>query len=345
MTRWAIYHLAALELYLFVIPFAVAPIVLTALVRGARRGATSEGAFVSAFLTVNAALLLVAAAFTSTPWGYVRLHERYLFYVAPLWLIVLGVWLSRGLPRPLASTATGVVLAVALPAILPFGLIADDIVYDLVASALWSAAWTFLESFPLVDGTRALALTVVALALATAALPRRLWPLLPVAVVSGFLVTQALAWEREIDEARQVERAEDPNPDWVDDAVSEGSQTVKVYVEPATCPSAGLSQEALFLTEFFNASVDRAASIGNALADGLPLERVGIGSRGRVVSEGARPLVADYVVTQPGVALAGRRVAEGTPAGLVLWKTGAKVRVADATRNGDLRVGANCAFG
>ena len=59
--------------------------------------------------------LLVVAAFTSTPWGYDRLHDRYAFYLLPLWLIVFVVWLADGLPRPLVAAAIGVVLALVLP--------------------------------------------------------------------------------------------------------------------------------------------------------------------------------------------------------------------------------------
>ena len=46
-------------------------------------------------------------------------------------------------------------------------------------------------------------------------------------------------------------------------------------------------------------------------------------------SEETRKLVADYVVTQPQIHLAGRRIARGTGAGLVLWRTGGAVRLAD----------------
>jgi hypothetical protein len=49
------------------------------------------------------------------------------------------------------------------------------------------------------------------------------------------------------------------------------------------------------------------------------------------------PLVADYVFTQPGIRLAGSRVAEGTAAGLVLWRVGGPVRVVGAASDEELR--------
>ena len=67
VAKWVVYHLADIELYLAVIPFAVAPIVLTRLVRSGRAGSIVDSAFASLFLTVNATGLLVVAAFSSMP--------------------------------------------------------------------------------------------------------------------------------------------------------------------------------------------------------------------------------------------------------------------------------------
>jgi hypothetical protein len=340
--KFVVYHLAGLELYLFVVPFAVAPIVLRELVRAARRGSTREGAFLAAFLTVNAVLLLVAAAFASTPFGYYELHDRYLFYVAPLWLVVFATWLSRGLPRPYLWTATGVLLALALPAIPPYGLIAGDIVVEYVPSALWSGVWTFLDGYPLVDGRRAFAAAVIVLAVATVAVPRRIWPVLPALVVAGFLLGGALAWQRVVDAPADFGVAAEANRGWVDDAVPEGASTTKLYLASQRCPWEELTRQALFLTEFFNASIGRVASIGNATPDGLPLEVVHVGPAGRLVLERGGPLVADYVVTQPGIELRGRRIRVGTAAGLVLWETQGAVRLADPRLRAADLVTADC---
>jgi hypothetical protein len=330
VTRLVVYHLAGLEMYLFVVPFAVAPIVVNDLLRAARRGSLREGAFVAAFLTVNAFLLLIAAAFASTPFGWRALHDRYLFYVAPLWFVVLGTWLSRGLPRPFLWTATGVVLALALPAVTPYGLFVGDSVVEYVPTALWSGAWEFLDGYPLVDGRRALAATVVVLAVAAAAVPRRLWTVLLAMVVVGLLLGAVVAWERVADVPEEFVVADDGPRAWVDDAVPDGSSTTKVYLAAPECGWTELPRHAFFLTEFFNASVDRAASIGDAGPDGLPLDRVDVGPGGQLRLTDGTPLVADHVVTQPGIELEGRRVAVGTGAGLVLWETRGAVRLVDA---------------
>ena len=50
-----------------------------------------------------------------------------------------------------------------------------------------------------------------------------------------------------------------------------------------------------------------------------------------------KPLVADYVVTQPELTLRGRRITRATGAGLVLWETRGQVALADASlRESDL---------
>ena len=68
MLKWVVYHIADIEVYLAVIPLAVAPIVLWRLLRGGRAG-EREASFAALFLSANAVGLLVVAAFTSTPWG------------------------------------------------------------------------------------------------------------------------------------------------------------------------------------------------------------------------------------------------------------------------------------
>ena len=73
MAKWTIYHAADLELYLAVIPFAVAPVVLWHLLARGRAGGSREAAFAVSFITINLGFLLVAGAFSSLPYGYDRL--------------------------------------------------------------------------------------------------------------------------------------------------------------------------------------------------------------------------------------------------------------------------------
>ncbi len=99
IVKWIAYLLTDLEVYLAIVPIAVAPIVISRLWRRGREGSRQAAAFVAAFAMVNGGMLFVTAAFSSTVFGFDRLHDRNLFYLAPLWLVVLGVWLADGLPK------------------------------------------------------------------------------------------------------------------------------------------------------------------------------------------------------------------------------------------------------
>lgn len=336
VAEFVLYHLAAWEVYLFVVPFVVAPTMVAQMVGAARRGDRRDGAFVAVFLTVNAILLLIVAAFASSPYGYEVLHDRYLFYVAPLWFTAFAVWLSRGLPRPRTWTAVGVVLALSLPAITPFGLIGGNVVFESVPTALWTWVWNQVEGTPHLDGRRVLGLLVVVLTVVTVALPRRLWPALPIVVLAGLLYGSGLAWDREVDVPPDFRLADRGNRTWIDDALPRGALVTKMYVSPPSCPYGEATREALFLAEFFNESVDRVVHIGPAISDGLPQDRVDVRPDGSLTVPSGAPLRTAYVLAPPELRLEGRQIAQGTGARLGLWATGGTVRLANSTRIAEL---------
>src|SRR5262249_41534805 len=86
VARWALYHVAELDLYVGVAPFAA--LLLLALV--ARRLARPVQALVAASVALTVWLMLEVAAFASLP-SVDRVEERYVFYLAPLFLISLLV--------------------------------------------------------------------------------------------------------------------------------------------------------------------------------------------------------------------------------------------------------------
>lgn len=343
IVKWGAYHLADLEVYLAVVPLAVAPIVLWQLWRRGRAGLMGSAAFVAAFLTVNAGLLFVTAAFSSTEFGFDRLHDRNVFYLAPLWLIVLAIWISSGLPRPLVATAVGVAVTLVLPLVLPFRYIAGDVGVDVVPSALWARLDESLAG-EVVTARKLLMILVVVLLAAVVALPRRLRWALPVVIVAGFAITGPLAWERLIDaqENAVFEASGASNRSWIDDRLPPDARVTKLYLDSAGCPSSALTRHALYLSGFFNASVDRAAYIDTSIPDGLPIQRVDVGPGGRLLTSSGKPLVAEYIYTQPGIELVGQKLGGGTAANLVLWKTAGPVVVSGATTTAALRT-ADCA--
>ncbi len=176
---------------------------------------------------------------------------------------------------------------------------------------------------------------MVGLVAATFFLPRRIAVVaLPAAVAVTFAVTSYYAWQRMIEAPEDKVFAGGLARAWIDERVPGDVPVTKLYID-TTCGSA-LERHALFLTEFFNETVDRAVYVGDSVPDGLPIERVDVAPSGTLEQSG-NPLVADYVFTQPGIQLAGQRVAEGTNAGLVLWRVDGPVRVVGAASNAELR--------
>ena len=335
VAKWIVYHLADIEIYLAVIPLAVAPIVLTQLVRRGRAGAAVDSAFASLFLAANATGLLVVAAFTSTPWGYDRLHDRYAFYLLPLWLIVFVVWLADGLPRPFVAAATGVVLALVLPAVLPFRQLANEAGIDTVPGALWVWVEAQVAGPGPLSGSRLLAAFVIALLLAAFLLPRRAAGALAVAVLAVLLVTSALAWERLIDAPEDAVFAGGLERSWIDEARSRRTHASRSCTSTATAVRLSLATP----------SFSRRRSTRPWIAPRTSATRRRTASRSRewtsareerCSSRRTNRCIADYVFTQPGIELAGEKVATGTNAELVLWRTDGAVRVVGASSNAEV---------
>ena len=339
--RWLVYHLADLELYLAVVPVVVAPAALMTLVRRGRAGSVHEAAFAALFLAANVVGLLVVAVFASTEFGFDRLHDRNIFYLVPLWLVLLAVWLAAGLPRPRAALASGAILALALPVVLPFRHVSSEVGVDVVTSALWGRVQELTSDVPGLNGRRLLVLFVVVLVAAATALPRRYRLAFPAVVAAVLVTTAVLAWERQIDAPENAVFAGEFSGDrtWIDDALPADARVIKVYVD-TECGSA-LTRHALYLTEFFNSAVDRAAYIGDSVPDGLPIERVDVGPDGTLVLPSREPLVADHVYTQAVLELEGDRLATGTAAGLVLWRIDGPV-VARGARSNEGLARAGC---
>ena len=335
--KWFVYHLADFEIYLAVVPLAVTPIVLWSLLRQGRAGSERAGAFAGLFVSANVVGLLVVAAFNSTPYAYDRLHDRYAFYLLPLWLIVFVRWLADGLPRPLVATGIGAATALVLPAILPFRQLANEAGIDTVPGALWLRIESELSGPGPASGRAALAAFVLVALAAFVFLPARFRFALPVAVVAAFAAMAIPAWERIIEAPEDAVFAGGLERGWIDERVPDDAEVWKLYLESPRCPASALSRHSLFATEFFNASVDRAAYIGDSVPDGIPLPRVDVASGGRLLLEKGGQLEAAYVYTQPGIELDGWRVATGTAANLVLWRIDGPVRVLGAETNEDVR--------
>ena len=323
--RWSWRALAGLGLYLAVVPLVVAPTVLAALARAGRAGSRPAAAFVPLFLAVNLVLLLVVGAFSSTEFGIGYLHDRYLFYVVPLWIVATAVWAERRLSLGPLGLVAGALLVLAPLATLPTYLLNADggRRFDAIASAFPSEVAVHAgrpepERWWLIGaGLLALALVLV---LAHTRLPA--WVVLvPVAVV--FAVDAGFAWDARIEAARNVTFApmNAATVSWVDRAVPDGAEVATVV---GAVPVE--TRDALRLTEFFNGSIGPAYALGDGYAPTLASDHVRVGGGGVIVDD-LGELRADWVVAPRNLDLVGDVVAEGTVERLRLWRIRGPVRV------------------
>ena len=277
---------------------------------------------------MNVVLLLVVGAFSSTEFGIGFLHDRYLFYVVPLWVVATAVWAERRVPVGPVGLVAGALLVLAPLATLPTYLLNGDggRRFDAIAAGLPSevAARDGLQEPPrwwlVVAGVVAVVVVV-----SLTRLPRWL-VLVPVAVV--FALDAGLAWDLRIEAARNVTFApmNAATVSWVDRAVPDGASvamlTRGVPVE---------TRDALRLTEFFNGSIDAAYSLEGGYAPTLASTAVRIGAGGAVVSKTGR-VRADWVVAPDDLELDGDVASEGTVAGLRLWRVAGPLRVIEESR-------------
>jgi hypothetical protein len=344
VARWSWYTLGNLGLYVAVIPLVAAPAALADLWSRGREGSVRDASFLGLFVSVNVITVLIVAAFSSATFGGERLHDRYLFYVVPLWLVLFALWLVRGAAFSWRSLAVGTALSAALLATLPPRLLLRDtnLQFDAVATAVWARLRE-------VDATRPsvlrLLLVLAVLAALGAILVARRWPfalLVPVAAV--FVLNAVFVWQSRIHDA-DIRVFADDRPatwSWVDHAVPGDAEVSDVFVESGRCQPVNIG--AFRWTEFFNARITPVLRVGvpaDITTDG---RSVRIGADGIVRRLNGKPIATDYAVLPPGVAVTGRVIAHGTLANLQLWKVGGTLRFLDARSNADA-VAAACPEG
>jgi len=310
VARWLLYHVAELDLYLGVVPF-VATLVLLGLWRRLPR-------VTRPFLAATAALSLCFAvevsAFASLP-SVERIEERNLFYLAPLALIALLVWVDQGAPRPPLAAGAAAVLGAALPGVIPYErLIGVPSQSDtLMLLPLWRIheRWTV--------GLDDLATVTVVLAIAAAlgflVVPKRYAIVLPLGVLALFFAVQRPISAR-MEYASLGALAEgmnQPNRDWVDRATRGRGEVAVLW-------TGNTSRFSVWQNEFFSRSVGRVFHVGDELGGGLPTTRLALDRRTGVLRNAAgRTVDVPFLLTDGSATPAGRQVAADTKRGVFLY--------------------------
>jgi len=318
--KWVLFHVAELDLYLGIAPFA-ALLLLTLVGRSLDRPLRL---FLAAALPLTAWLLLEVGAFASalSP----RIQERNLFYVAPLFLIALLAWIERGMPRPPRAAAAAAVLAAALPGAIPYHRLIDTSAESDTLALL--PLWWLQET---VVGLDTIPVVVVAASVAIGLLFFSISPRYALVLPAVVLVWFAFATER-------IERFDHgfpkasvgalyqgitaPRRDWVDAAVGRNADVAFVF--PGTDPTH--HPDTLWENEFYNRSIGPVYDLRQPSMGGLPETRVTQRTDGVLLADG-QPVRHPYVLSEEAVPLAGAVVARDVGKGMVLRRTDGLVRI------------------
>jgi hypothetical protein len=313
IARFFLYHVAELDLYLGILPFAA----LLALWFAPRRPAAGARAFAAASLALSAWLLLEVSAFASA--SYVdRIEERNTFYLAPLALTAL---LGLSADGVITRRRRVLVLAAALAGIAPFFIpytrfISTSAVSDTFALLPW---WWVQDHFIDLQQVKWAALGVALLAGALfVLLPRRYALLLPALVAAYFVATSFVVENgrhglHETSVGSLYAGTHETHPDWIDRTV--GSHAAVAVLWTGTLPS----PYPVYENEFFSRSVRTVYDLYPAAPpDPLPEVPVRRLPNGELAS-GGKPVHAQYVLAPGTVALAGKLLVSD-PVGVDLYR-------------------------
>jgi hypothetical protein len=296
VAKWLLYHVAELDLALWFLPFAA----FLAL------AVSRRSPFLAATASLSVWLLLQVAAFASQ--HSLRIEERNVLYLFPLFLVALALWLER--PPPLRASVVAAGLAAALPVVIPY----DDLIgVSATSDTFGLLAWWEVHTWGI-----PLDLVWLAVGLAGIGVVALLWTSRLVALAAVGLLFALSSWAvevriREASIGSLFQGITNPQRDWIDRAVD--GEVAALYTGRS-------DYQIVFQNEFFSRSVGRVYHMGTPVPSGLaqhsaPLDR----------DTGSLGLSAPYVFTDQTVPLAGRVVARDTTKGTLVVATGGPVRV------------------
>ena len=255
-------HLGELDFAVGVVPFAAALLAGYALVRSGfpRRPLIFASVAVASAFWFLLEVALDAAAFDATsaqlrhPPPFIdvpRIHERYLIYLVPFFLVALFAALARHRPlgagRPLAGAA---VVSALLPALIPFGTVINGTIgIDSIALPLF-ATMRDGRPIPVAHATGGIVALSGLLAVVFVLAATRLLPSLTAVVITGVVFLGISGLELRNQLRGPTELVVPAQTEWVDQVVGSAGK-VSLVGGPGT--KAGSLRE----TAFWNASVAR----------------------------------------------------------------------------------------
>ena len=315
VVKWLLWHVAELDLYLGVVPLA-AFLVLAISWKHLER---HQRAFMAAAAAVSGWMILEVAAFASLP-SVTRVEERNMFYVAPLFLIALLLWIQLGAPRPRRATALIAFGSALLVAALPFAKLLG---VRAVSDTLALLPWLRLEAHGVSTLRIRLLATLLALASATLFLvvPRRFAWVLPVLVLAYFAASQRVVENLTtgVSRAALFEGIRSVPRDWVDRRIPKGADVAAIW-------TGRTDKHVIWENEFFNRRVGPVYDLDRPIPGGLGSRPVRVGPDGELTNAAGRPLRHRYVLVDGTLDLDGVRLASDRALGINLWDVSGPVR-------------------
>jgi len=314
VAKWLLWHVAELDLYLGVAPLAAFLLLVLAWTRLAH----AERAYLAAASALTVWLVLEVAAFASIP-TVERIEERNLFYVAPLFLIALLLWVQRGAPRPRVAPAVALGLALLIAAI-PFArFIGVEATADTLALLPW---WNLQEHVISLGHVRLVAtLSAVCVAVLFLTVPRQYALVLPLLVFVYFAVSARPIESRTSFASRGAlfQGIRSLRADWIDRRVGRHADVAAVWTGQPDV-------HVLWESEFFNRSVGSVYDVGAAIPGGLPSIAVTVGRDGYLRDEDGHLVRHRYVLVDGSLDVNGLKRGSDVPLGINLWELHRPVR-------------------
>jgi Dolichyl-phosphate-mannose-protein mannosyltransferase len=313
VVEWFWYQLGVLDLSLGVFPLATL-VVLAAVARGQDRHVQ---AFLAGSIAVSFWLLLEVAAFASV--HQLRVEERNTFYIVPLFLIALLVWIDRGTPRPARIVAVAALAAAALPGVLPYQrLITTNAVSDtLTLLPIWSLQTSL---FPLEQTALVVVLACMCAAALFVLVPRRYALILPALILVYFAVShKPIEGKHKTASVGALFAGITLTRDWIDRDVGHDEAVTTIW-------SGQTSPYAIWENEVFNRSLRRFYFLHSQLAGDLPETKVKVDPETGVIRSDGKPVQSRYALTDSSVELDGREIEQDPRTGMTLYETNGPLR-------------------
>jgi hypothetical protein len=248
-TQWFLIHLGELGLSVGVFPVCALIVCFGVAARWKAHSTVAERAFLA--VAVSSVLVVAQVGLYASRFSF-RVEERNMFYVAPLLLIALVLWIYRGLPRPPALTPIAVLAPAALLVMVPFE--------TLFNTGFLSESFALIPLFRLTQRLAGgaeevrvlLGLGLVGAGVLFAVFPRRLAAVLVPASLIAFLLVSSASVFRAV-RLVSVGTGAAPqtvDPSWIDHTIGTEPRAAFLYTEEIAP-----NPQIFWQTEFWNRGV------------------------------------------------------------------------------------------